>query len=303
MRAAIRSAAVTLVAVLATGCGGDHPPPADAPSPQRAIETGAEVLSADGLPIVYDARGSGHVALVFVHGWAADRREWGHQMAELADAHRVVALDLPGHGESGASRAAWSVVGLGDDVARLVEELRLERVVLVGHAMGTHVALAAAARLPGRVEGVVCVESLQDLSAGPPATMSADLLVRLAEDFDGAMRGIVPLLVGEDAPPEATERALEMALEAPEEPALALLSDFPHVDVAGLATAAGVPIRCINAAPRPPLTPPTDVEGNREFADFDAELIEGVGHYPMLERPAEFDAALRRAVDSVLAAD
>jgi pimeloyl-ACP methyl ester carboxylesterase len=75
------------------------------------------VSAADGVPIVWESRGSGEPALVLVHCWACDREFFREQVGDLSTDHRVVTLDLPGHGESGAQRERWSVTGLGADVA------------------------------------------------------------------------------------------------------------------------------------------------------------------------------------------
>ena len=114
------------------------------------------------MPITYDVRGTGDTALVFVHCWSCDRTFWKYQLAAFADDYRVAAIDLPGHGESGADRDEWTIAGLGDDVARVVEQLGLRRVILVGHSMGGPVSLEAARRLPGRVLGVIAVDTLHN---------------------------------------------------------------------------------------------------------------------------------------------
>ena len=59
----------------------------------------AEVVSAkDGVPIHYSVQGKGEPALVFVHCWSCDRHFWDNQVPVFAKNHRVVTLDLPGHG-------------------------------------------------------------------------------------------------------------------------------------------------------------------------------------------------------------
>jgi len=60
--------------------------------------------AADGVTIVYSAAGAGEPALVFIHGGLADRKFWDSQLRAFAGKHRVIALDLPGHGESGIDR-------------------------------------------------------------------------------------------------------------------------------------------------------------------------------------------------------
>ncbi len=57
-----------------------------------------------------------------------------------------------------------------------------------------------------------------------------------------------------------------------------------------------VPVRCINSAGGYPFFKKTDVATNKKYADYDAVLIEAVGHYPMLEKPAEFNAKLREVL-------
>jgi sigma-B regulation protein RsbQ len=56
---------------------------------------------------------------------------------------------------------------------------------------------------------------------------------------------------------------------------------------------AKVPVRCINSAGGYQLFTPTAVETNKKYADFGAVIIEGAGHYPMLEKPDEFNPRLR----------
>ena len=70
------------------------------------------------------------------------------------------------------------------------------------------------------------------------------------------------------------------------------MRDLGRLDRSGLLADAGVPIRCVNAAPEGNQGFATEVEINRKYADFAAVLMEGVGHYPQLERPDEFNVRL-----------
>jgi pimeloyl-ACP methyl ester carboxylesterase len=71
------------------------------------------------------------------------------------------------------------------------------------------------------------------------------------------------------------------------------MRDLFAVDTKKLLKEAGVPVRCINSAGGYQYFSPTAVETNRKYADYKAVTIDGIGHYPMLEKPAEFNAALR----------
>jgi pimeloyl-ACP methyl ester carboxylesterase len=56
------------------------------------------------------------------------------------------------------------------------------------------------------------------------------------------------------------------------------------------------PVRCINAAPEAMFAIPTAVDVNKKYADFDAVIMKGVGHFPMLEQPEEFNRKLREVL-------
>ena len=102
-------------------------------------------------------------------------------------------------------------------------------------------------------------------------------------------RGIMPM-------PTASRR---MSRSAPQPliilPAMAaaIMRDFKTVDRTVLLSAASVPVRAVNAAANPPARPATTIELNCKYGDFDAVFIDGVGHFPQLERPEEFNSQLR----------
>ena len=123
----------------------------------------AVVNSSDGVPIHYSVAGKGEPALVFIHCWGCNRNFWENQVAEFSKTNRVVTIDLPGHGESGAGRKNWTIESYGDDVKTVVTKLGLKRVVLVGSSMGGPIALEATKRMPDNVVAVVPVDSLQNV--------------------------------------------------------------------------------------------------------------------------------------------
>ena len=140
--------------------------------PARAGSLGTvsgTATSPDGVPIRYDAAGKGDPALVFVHCGGCNRGFWDGQMAYFAAKHRVVALDLAGHGQSGSGRKDWTMDAFGEDVVSVVEALGLKRVVLIGHSLGGPAVLEAARRMPGRVAGLVLVDSWVDFEQRIPA--------------------------------------------------------------------------------------------------------------------------------------
>ncbi|HZU79116.1 MAG TPA: alpha/beta hydrolase [Acidimicrobiales bacterium] len=180
---------------------------------RRAVAAGDEGAPAEGLVLPGDLRrhdvatpdgGSIHVvergrgpALLLLHGLMLTSDTWVHQFTDLADRHRVVAVDLRGHGRSvpgtagfrapgegrepdlgesvsvaAAGRGAPAMVRMADDVRAVVEALDLRDCLLVGHSMGGMVALQllqtmAADERRRRFSGVVLVST----SAGPFVTL------------------------------------------------------------------------------------------------------------------------------------
>lgn len=269
----------------------DPPAGADAAAAETPVAT---VAAADGVPIVYRSVGSGDTAVVFVHCWSCNREFWRHQVEPVAAAgYRVVTLDLPGHGDSGDDRAEWTLPGLAADVAAVIEELELERVLLVGHSMGGPVSVEVARRLPDRVAGIACVDTLHNAEFEFPPEAAESMTASLTEDYRAGLESFVPQLFKSDADPELVEWVVDQGVETTShEAAAALMDAFVVWDAPEALAAAGVPIRCINAAPEGEQGMPTEVEINRKYADFDAVLMEGIGHYPQLERPEEFNALL-----------
>src|SRR5262245_29268732 len=84
---------------------------------------------ADGVAMSYVDRGKGDPALVFVHCGNCRKEIWTETLDAFAGTNRVVAMDLPGHGQSGAARKAWTLPALGADVAALVDHLGLRKVI------------------------------------------------------------------------------------------------------------------------------------------------------------------------------
>src|SRR5262245_6779146 len=122
-----------------------------------AKPTKGTVRADDGVNIVYEIRGKGDTALIFLHGWCGDREYWKNQADVFDPDYRVVTLDQAGHGESGKNRKSWTVSGLAGDVEAVVKALGLKRVILVGHSMGGPVSLIAAKRMPDKVVAVIGV--------------------------------------------------------------------------------------------------------------------------------------------------
>ena len=254
--------------------------------------------SADGTDIRFEVRGEGEPTLVLVHGWALDRRLWDGQVGGLAARHRVVTLDLAGHGVSGP-RAEWTMAAFGEDVKAVVEAVGAKQVVLVGHSMGGPVVLEAARRMPEAVKGLVLVDTLLDVEERTPPELIDAMAKQLEADYKAtATQMSTEYLFGPGTPAAVRDRVLEHANALPHAVSIELLRQNWGYDPLPALREIQAPIRAVNADKFP-----TNREVNRRhMPGFDAMIVEGTAHYLMLEEPARFARALDEALAQVLAA-
>jgi pimeloyl-ACP methyl ester carboxylesterase len=137
----------------------------------------------DGLELHYVTAGRGPVTLL-VHGLAGFADYWRYTVEGLGSQGRVVALDLPGSGQSAKPRRPYDLDFFVRALDRLLEALDLPRVRLVGHSLGGAVAAAYALARPGRVERLALVSP-----AVPGFPLTPSLALRLL-----AVRGLGELL-------------------------------------------------------------------------------------------------------------
>ena len=271
--------AVVVAACVAAVAGRQTPAPSFTTSP-------------DGVRIAYVTDGTGLPPLVFVHGWSCDRRYWDWQLRGFAKYHRVVGVDLAGHGDSGANRAHWTIGAFGGDVAAVVDALELERPILVGHSMGGDVIAEAARRLKRPAAGLIWVDTYKRLGAPRTPDEVANIIRPFRDDFAGTTRafvrgmflpgtdpGLVDLVAGDmaSAPPEVGVGALESALAYDREMPIALKE-------------LKLPVIAIN-----PETPATDL-ASMSAHGVEVMLMSDVGHFPMMESPERFNRILRTAI-------
>jgi pimeloyl-ACP methyl ester carboxylesterase len=251
------------------------------------------VRTADDVDIVCEVRGKGDTALIFLHGWCGERAYWKNQVDEFAKDYRVVTLDQAGHGESGKNRKTWTVDSLAGDVETVAKSLGLKRVILVGHSMGGPVGLLAAKRMPGKVVAVIGVDTLQNAEAKMPEEMRKKFLDAFESDFKGTMQTGLNGMLAEKSDADLKKWLIAHAAAQDQKMAMALMRDMWGLDQKVLLKEAKVPVRCINSGGGFAFHTPTAIDVNKKYADYDAVTIGMVGHYPMLERPTEFNEKLR----------
>ena len=196
--------------------------------------------------------------------------------------HRVVAVDLRGHGRSDAPDEPYSIAGFAEDLIWLCGELGQEQPVVIGHSMGGCVALELAARAPALPSAVVTLDGgilLHDELRRPCEA----LVPRLAgDDYRESLRAFVAAHL---APAEGSpwrERILEARPQAPQPVIAAALAAIVQWD--GAAAARVCPVPLLNICPARPVS---DLARFRALCpQLRVAQLPGVSHFLHLEAPS-----------------
>jgi len=253
-----------------------------------------QVASADGTLLHVESTGSGTTALVCAHGWMGNVRWWDAVRDALATTFQIVTLDLAGHGAS-ARRARPSSEGYAADIVAAVRATtsQVERIVLVGHSMSGVYVLLAAPHIE-RLAQIVLVDTLKNLDQLPTLAQVEPILAGYRQDYATAVRTMMPrYLFTPQTPAPVVDRLTREFLGVTGDVAAELLLPLYDTDPRAAARAVRVPVRAIGGDGGDGAS----LAVNRTyFADYDYVALPGCGHYPMLERPEDFTAALRASL-------
>jgi pimeloyl-ACP methyl ester carboxylesterase len=251
-----------------------------------------QTVQHDGVKLAYQDEGRGDPPLLLVHCWTCDHTFFAPQVAHFRRAHRIVAVDLRGHGESDKPRQDYTVAGFAEDLAWLCGQLGLEKPIVVGHSMGGNVALELAARYPELPAAIVMVDS----AILPPAGL-VDALRSLAESLhrpeyreaQRAFMGDFTFLPTDN--PQDKARIIDLMSSAPQHVmANSLEHHILRWDGAAAAAACTVPALYIGAA--------TLVADVARFRELCPQLVVGqtvgAGHFNNQLVPEQVNAMIDR---------
>ncbi len=268
-----------------------------------ALAVGAPLHYAqlDGARVRYQSYGEGKQAVVLVHGWTCDASFWQANIPELAAKHRVIALDLPGHGGSDRPKVDYTMERLARGVEAVLKDAGVDRAVLIGHSMGVLVVRQYLADHKDKVAGLVLVdggvsrpmtaEEIQKRVAAQAeytASLAGPDYVKVAGPrIDGMFIDQTPLAMREDIK--------KKMLSTPGPIAASLMAGM-----AGATTwndgPTGVPT--LDIIRKRPTVAQTEAVTRSQFTNLEFHAWDDVGHFLMMEKPERFDqtvlAFLRR---------
>jgi pimeloyl-ACP methyl ester carboxylesterase len=235
----------------------------------------------------YQNYGKGKDALVFVHGWTCNLTFWKANVPAFADRTRVIAIDLPGHGESDKPQVAYSMDLFANAVDAVLRDAGIERATLVGHSMGTPVIRQFYRKYPAKTRGLVVVDGM--LQPFPnPEQMRQFLDTFRGSNYKQVADGVVNSMV---APMQDKAAAAEVKA--------AMLSAPQHVIVGAFEGMLDESIWKTQDKINVPTLVIMNKQTNRtpEYERFVRDLVpgvdyqvwEGVSHFLMLDDPQRFN--------------
>jgi pimeloyl-ACP methyl ester carboxylesterase len=255
-----------------------------------------EVISVNGLDIAY-ARGGNGPPILFVHGAGEDARVWQPQLAALADEFTVVAWDEPGAGRSSDLPAGFGLVDYANCLAALIQRLDLGPIHVAGHSWGTTLVLELYRRRPELVATLVLAGGYAGWKGSLPEREIAARVLGVRQALDASPEEFNPTPPGlfADGPPaEFVTLLKQIAGDVRPESLRTLLNVMSEADQRDLLPRVTVPTLLIwgELDARSPLSVANQFD--RSIPDTTLVVIPGAGHGCHLERPEQFNTAVRQ---------
>ncbi len=249
--------------------------------------------------INYFQQGQGDTTILFLHGWCIDGTYWKNQVEYFSENYTVYAIDLPGFGKSKAQRSNWTIEEYAKDVTAFIDTLNLKNVVIIGHSMAGEIMLQTALTNNPKIAGIVGVDNFKliDVEFTPEQMKEmTDFLPRLETDFKNAAPVYADLMLFHPTTSEEVKDRVK--------------TDFANSDsVIGYGTLMNhIQYTSTDAQRLEQLNYklflinsdgfPTNETGLNTHCktSFQVETIAATGHYPMIEKPTEFNLILEKVL-------
>jgi len=267
---------------LITGCGSVH---------SINKENVSTVNSADGSSITYGVRGQGNLTIVFIHCWTCNHEFWRPHIEYFSKKHKVVWLDLAGHGLSNSNRQEYTMPAFGEDVAAVVNQIDGDNAILVGHSMGGPVAIEAAKLLGNKVIGVVGVDTFYTSFEYPSSEEEISGFVKPFEsDFKGSSEKLVRSMFTPTADQELITSIVNQMSTANPSMGISAIYEIFRLNALNNPSALNQQsniLRNINGAPT----------GEEKALHKSVHLVPGVGHFVPQVKPSEFNKVLNGIIN------
>ncbi|HUQ50679.1 MAG TPA: alpha/beta hydrolase [Gammaproteobacteria bacterium] len=252
-----------------------------------SLARAALAANVDGANVHWTSTGNGPQAVIFVHGWTCDESSWSGQVPAFSSKYRVITLDLPGHGKSAApANGKFSMANFANAVEAVRAKAGVDRVVVVGHSMGTPVVRTYQLMYPQHVAGLVIVDGAILLPGAPSGFTPPNVA---GPEGRAAREGMIRGMFSAATTPQLQDHILKMMLGAPESTAIGAMGAMFNDPSWQSAEPTKIPVLGVFAA-NSQLDDSPAMKTVFPTAEF--HEVPGTGHFLMLEKPAEFNKLL-----------
>jgi pimeloyl-ACP methyl ester carboxylesterase len=273
--------------------------------------------TSDGAGLSYMEAGEGK-PFVMIPGWSQTAAQWQAQIDHFAATHRVIALDMRGHGESEKVEHGYRIARLSKDLREVIEALDLDDAIVMGHSMGSSIIwgyydLWGRDRLAAIVHcdqspflsdnPLLSDEERRDAGAMFTNDATFDTCAALAgPEGEATTRGFIGSMFTPAVDPDMLEEAIRLNLKFPRKQSADLIVSHVYNDWRDVIRRIEVPVLVIGGeASIVPLDglrwAASAVPGGATLEVFGAE--EGGSHMMFMENPTEFNARVERFLASL----
>ena len=250
-------------------------------------------LERDGVKLYYEDAGAGEPAMVMIHGWTCNHTHWAAQSAHFSKSHRVVSIDLRGHGRSDAPEQEYTPEVFADDVAWTIGELALDRPIVCGHSMGGYVTAWLGKNHPGSLRARVLVDS--PVVASPEFRKRAVPLIERwrQPDYLGDLGEFIGTMFSDLDTPETRAEITAQMLATPRHVLTSAMWHVAHNDHAEATAANPGPLLAIYAG----LFPVDLAAVGALVPGCMVGQTVGSGHFNLVEVPEQVNAMIERFLE------
>jgi pimeloyl-ACP methyl ester carboxylesterase len=267
-----------------------------------AAEAPSRFAKLDGARIHYESYGTGKQAVVFIHGWTCDLTFWRLQ-APVYERRRSLLIDLPGHGLSDKPEIAYTQELFARAVDAVMRDAGVEKAMLVGHSMGTPVALTFLKLYPEKVSGFMIVDGFipsplkDDAAREKKAAQSAEMVKTYrSPEYKTTMEQMFGFMFTEKTPAALREQIRAKMLATPQYVVASAMEGMMALEPPAAGTHFNPPAAAIMVKRA----------SQTSYEDYLRSLFpnmrtyqewEGAGHLLMMEQPERFNTVLTEFLD------
>jgi pimeloyl-ACP methyl ester carboxylesterase len=243
----------------------------------------------DTMRVHYQNYGEGKDAVVFIHGWSCNLNFWKTNLPAFINQSRVIAIDLPGHGESDKPQVTYSMDLFARAIDAVLQDAKVERATLVGHSMGAPVIRQFYRKYPDKTRALVIVDgSLRPFSN--PEQMKQFLDPLRGPDYKKQAELLIGFMV-QPVKDKNTQEEIKAAMISAPQHVMVGAFDAMMDDAIWKEDKINAPTLAVMAK---------QPQWNAEYEKFVRELVpgidyqvwEGVSHFLMMDEPQKFNDAV-----------